>query len=66
MPLLVLLTVAGDQMPLMPLLLIAGKVGTVVPAQKGAMAVKVGVVDALTVTFKVVFTAHCPGLGVKV
>ena len=40
----VLLTVAGDQVPEILLIEVVGSVGAVVPAQKGAIWVKVGVI----------------------
>ena len=53
-------------MPVIPLLDVVGKTGAGVPLQIGAMAVKAGVILGLTVTVRVVVTAHKPGVGVKV
>jgi hypothetical protein len=49
----------------MPLFDVLGKVGAAVPLQKAGIGVKVGVIDELTVTLKLVADAHCPALGVK-
>ena len=61
-----MLTVAGAQVPLMPLLEVPGKTGAVAPLQKAGMAVNVGVVLLVTVTVIVVNVAHCPAPGVNV
>ena len=65
-PLAVLLTVAGLQVPVMPLVDVAGKVGATAPLQKAGIAAKAGTIAAFTVTFKVVVEAHCPALGANV
>jgi hypothetical protein len=65
-PLTVLLTTAGDQVPVMPLSDVVGNVGAVVPEQIGAIAAKVGVTAGVTVTFIVVVVAHWPASGVNV
>ena len=49
-PELALLTMAGLQVPLMPLMDTSGKTGAIEPAHMGAMAAKVGVVSGVTVT----------------
>ena len=49
---------AGDQEPLIPLLDVVGKVGSVAPEHIGATAVNVGVTFALTVIVNVVVVAH--------
>jgi len=49
-PLCILLITAGLQVPAIPLTEEAGNVGACVPAQKGAMALNVGMVLAVTVT----------------
>ena len=66
MPLAVLFTVAGDHVPLIPLLDVDGSTGAVVPLQKAGIAVNVGVVLLVTVTVIVVRVAHCPAFGVNV
>ena len=56
---------AGDQVPLIPLVDVAGStIG--VPVQTGVAMLNVGVTKGLTVTVKVVVAAHCPAFGVKV
>ena len=62
----VLLTVAGDHVPVIPFVEVVGSVGAAAPEQIGATAAKVGVTFGLTVTIKVVFVAHCPAVGVNV
>jgi hypothetical protein len=57
-PVAVLLTVAGDQVPVIPSMELEGSVGAVDPAQIAAMAAKVGVVLGVTVTVNVVVVAH--------
>ena len=65
-PLTVLLTTAGDQVPVMPLSDVVGNVGATAPEQIGAMAAKVGVTLGFTVTVNVVVVAHWPASGVNV
>jgi hypothetical protein len=60
------LSKAGVQVPVIPLLEVVGSGAKVAPEQIGATAVNVGVVLLLTVMVKVVVVAHCPGSGVKV
>jgi hypothetical protein len=62
----VLLTVAGLQVPVIPLVDVVGNIGAVVPLHIGAIAAKVGVTMGLTVTDKVVALAQSPTVGVKV
>ena len=57
-PLAVLLTTAGDQVPVIPLSDVVGNTGAVVPEQIGAMAAKVGVTAGVTVISIVVCVAH--------
>ena len=54
----VVLSNAGDQVPVMPLLDVVGSAVSVAPAHMGATAVKVGVVLVLTVIVKVAVVAH--------
>ena len=56
---------AGDQVPLKPLIEVAGKL-IASPAQIAGIALKVGVTGWLTVTVSVAVVAHCPAVGVKV
>jgi hypothetical protein len=60
------LSSAGDQVPVIPLLEVVGSGANVAPEQIGPTVVKVGVVLLFTVIVKVVVVAHCPGVGVKV
>ena len=62
----VLLTVAGNQFPAMPLLEMDGKTGTADPLQIAATWVNTGITLAFTVTVSVFVVAHCPADGVKV
>jgi len=62
----VVLSKAGAQVPVIPLLEVVANGARVVPAQIGATAVNVGVTFGLTVIVKVVVVAHCPAAGVKV
>ena len=52
------LSKAGDQLPVMPLLEVVGNADKVAPEQIGATAVNVGVTFGLTVIVKVVVVAH--------
>ena len=61
-----MLTVAGDHVPLIPLVEVAGKIGTVPPLQIAASAGKLGVILGLTVCVSIAVVAHCPASGVKV
>ena len=65
-PLAVLLTTAGNQLPEMPLLEKAGKTGATSPLHIAAIGAKVGVVCGLTVTSTVAVDAQLPAAGVKV
>jgi hypothetical protein len=65
-PEIVLLTTAGDQVPITPLVDVVGKVGAVVPLQSGAIVANVGTSVSVTVTDNVVVVAHWPAVGVKV
>ncbi len=67
-PLAVLLTGAGLQVPVMLLVDVVGNAGTVPPLQILNVVPKlnVGVIFGLTVTVNVVGNAHCPAVGVNV
>jgi hypothetical protein len=54
----VLLTVAGFQVPVIPLVDVSGKTGLTAPKHIAAMGVKLGVTIGLTVTFNVAVVAH--------
>ena len=61
------LTLAGVHVPVMPLLEVVGSVGgDVVPWQRIGGVLKVGFVGVLTVMVSVALVAHCPDAGVKV
>ena len=60
------LSKAGDQLPVMPLLDVVGSGASVAPEQIGATAVNVGVTVGLTVIVNVAVVAHWPAVGVKV
>jgi uncharacterized membrane protein len=62
----VLFIVAGFQVPVIPLVDVAGKAVAAVPLQIGVKAVNVGVVFAVTVCTKVCVVAHRPVFGVNV
>ena len=62
----VVLSKAGAQVPVIPLLEVVGNGVSVAPEQIGAIAVNVGVVLVFTVIVNVAVVAHCPGSGVKV
>jgi hypothetical protein len=57
---------AGAQVPVIPLLEVVGKGDRKAPEQIGATALNVGVMFGLTVIVNVVVVAHCPAVGVKV
>lgn len=63
---MVVLFMAGDQVPLIPFNEVSGSGGIAVPAQTAATGVNVGFTGALTVTVNEVVTAHAPETGVKV
>ena len=62
----VVLSKAGAQVPVMPLLDVVGNGAKVAPEHIGVTALNVGVIFGLTVIVKVVVVAHCPAVGVKV
>jgi hypothetical protein len=65
-PLAVLLTTAGDQVPEIPFVDITGSTGAADTEHIAATGLKVGVTFGLTVIVNVVVVAHCPASGVKV
>ncbi len=67
-PLVVLLTVDGLHVPVMPLPDVVGNAGAVAPSQILTLVpkLKVGVIFGFTVTVNVCVVAHCPAVGVKV
>jgi hypothetical protein len=65
-PEVVLFTVAGLQVPVIPFVEVVGKIGAVAPLHSAGIAAKVGIVAGLTVMDNVVGLAHCPVFGVNV
>ena len=65
MSLAVLLTVAGLQVPVMPLGEVVGSVGGAEPEHIVCEVAKFGVMAGVTVTQKLTAEAHCPPFGVK-
>ena len=57
---------AGDQVPVNPLVDVVGNAASVAPEHIGATALKVGVMFGLTTIVNVVVVAHWPAVGVKV
>ena len=66
MPPTVLLIVAGDQVPTMPLGEVVFKMGATFPEHKVSVVAKSGVVEEFTVTVVTKLVAHCPEFGVNV
>ena len=66
MPVVVLSTVAGDQVPVMPFVDIVGKTGAIAPLHIGFIAANVGVMVEATVTVSVAVVPHWPASGVNV
>ena len=65
-PVFVLSTVDGDQVPVTPLLDVVGRTGAADPLQIGAGVVNVGTVCGVTVTVIVAVVAQSPAVGVNV
>ena len=61
-----MLSSAGAQVPVIPLVDVVGKAASVAPEQMGGTALKVGVMFGFTVMVRVVVVAHCPAVGVNV
>jgi len=64
--LVVVLSKAGAQVPVIPLLDVVGNGASVAPEHIGATALNAGVIFGLTVMVKIAVVAHCPAVGVKV
>ena len=62
----VVLSIAGDHVPVMPLFDIVGNELIVAPEQNGPMDANVGVIFGVMVIVKVAVVAHCPAVSVKV
>jgi hypothetical protein len=65
-PVVVLLTIAGFQVPVIELLEVVGKIGAVAPLQIGGIVAKTGIIFGLTVIVILVGTTHIPDVGVNV
>jgi hypothetical protein len=61
----IILLIAGDQIPVIPLLEIIGKGANVAPEQIGATVVNIGRIFGLTIMVRLTGTEHCPVVGVK-
>ena len=61
-----LLTAAGDQLPVIPFVETVGKIGATAPLQMAAIGVNVGVLVGFTDIVILAILAHCPAFGVKV
>ena len=66
MPAVVVLTVAGIHVPVIPLVEIRGRTGAVLFWHRGPTGAKAGVTGALVVIAIVAVVAHCPAAGIKV
>jgi hypothetical protein len=60
------LSSAGLQVPVIPLVDVVGRAESVAPEQMAATGLKVGVVLLFTLIVKLAVVAHCPASGVKV
>ena len=60
------LSTAGFQVPVIPLVEVVGKSASASPSQMSATCVKVGVICGFTVMVMVCVVAHSPAAGVKV
>jgi hypothetical protein len=65
-PVVVLLTVAGFQVPVIPFVDVVGKTGAVAPLHIAGIAANVGVIIGFTITVIVGDVAHWPVAGTKV
>jgi hypothetical protein len=62
----VLLTVAGLHVPVMPFVDMVGSIGATAPLHIAGIALKEGKIKELTVTVSADVVAHCPTAGVNV
>ena len=60
------LFIAGDHVPVIPLLDVVGNGAIAAPEHTGATCVNVGVTLGVTVMVIVAVVAHCPAAGVSV
>ena len=63
---MVVLSKAGDQVPVIPLVEVVGSGDKVAHEQIGDTAVNVGVMFGLTIIVNVAVVAHCPAVVVNV
>ena len=61
-----MLLITGDQVPVIPLLEVVGRVFIFSPEHMAETGVNVGVILGFTEIVKFVVDAHCPVLGVNV
>ena len=61
-----MLSIAGDQVPVIPLLDVVGRELIVEPEQNGPTDENVGVTFGVMVIVSVAVVAHCPTVGVNV
>ena len=62
----VVLLIAGDQLPVILFVEVVCKAAKLAPEQTGATCVKVGIALGITIISIVAVVAHCPAPGVKV
>ncbi len=60
------LFIAGDQVPVTPLLEVVGKSAKTSPEQIGATGLKIAAIGFTTIVKVEGVTVHCPVVGVKV
>ena len=63
---MVLSTVVGDHVPVIPFVEVVGKTGAADPLHIAGTAVNAGVINGFTVTVIVTGVEHCPAEGVNV
>ena len=66
MPVVVLSTVAGDHVPVMPLVEVVGKIGATPPVQIAGIAANVGIILGVTVIVLLKIVAQPLPSGVKI
>ena len=63
---MVVLSRAGDHVPVIPLFDVVGNAAKAAPEQIAATALNVGVMFGFTIMARVVVVPHCPAFGVNV
>ncbi len=61
-----MLFIAGDQVPVTPLLEVVGKLAKIAPEQIGATGLKTAAIGFTTMVIVAGVVAHCPAVGIKV